>query len=197
VSGTLLVMRLTFTSPAAPVPDAPPAIAPTVALALTDGGSADGGQQLTIRGANFSDGTQVLFGDTPAVVRVDRYDQLTVTVPPHAPGTVTVRIVTPAGTTEAGIYTYNAGGASVQPAPVATRAPPQGSDRCLVPDLRGLTVRGARQRLSAAGCRLGHVRRVVSRHGATTARIVRQSRAPTTMADAGAAVDVTLRRRAR
>lgn len=46
---------------------------------------------------------------------------------------------------------------------------------CVVPGRHGRTIAAARARLRAPGCTLGSVRRTRARHGAPTARIIRQT----------------------
>ena len=63
------------------------------------GGSADGGDTVTITGADFTDATAVNFGGTPAQnFTIDSGTQITAISPPGA-GTVAVTVVTPDGTT--------------------------------------------------------------------------------------------------
>ncbi len=73
-------------------------------------GPTTGGETLTIAGENFTDGSEVLFGDVPArSVTVERYDRIRAVVPPHAPGTVPIRVITPLGISPvlaAGAYVY-------------------------------------------------------------------------------------------
>lgn len=73
-------------------------------------GSTSGGETLTIAGENFTDGSQVLFGDVSASsVTVERFDRIGAVAPPHASGTVPIRVVTPFGISpvlEAGAYVY-------------------------------------------------------------------------------------------
>jgi hypothetical protein len=62
-------------------------------------GSSAGGDTITIRGQNFTDGTGVLFGGVPAnSVTLVNYSTLRVVTPPHAAGAVDVKIVNRNGT---------------------------------------------------------------------------------------------------
>src|SRR5262249_4302651 len=63
------------------------------------GGSADGGDTVTITGADFTDATAVNFGGTPAQnFTIDSGTQITAISPPGA-ATVDVTVVPPDGTT--------------------------------------------------------------------------------------------------
>jgi hypothetical protein len=71
-------------------------------------GPAVGGTTVTIRGSNFTGATRVVFGTTPAAsFVVVNATTITAVTPPHAAGTVSVRVVTPSGPGEAaGAFTY-------------------------------------------------------------------------------------------
>jgi hypothetical protein len=62
---------------------------------------------------------------------------------------------------------------------------------CLVPKLKGRTLRGSKRRLTKAGCRAGKVRKL---RGATaqTGKVVRQGRKPGVVLAPGTSVSVTL-----
>jgi hypothetical protein len=96
---------------------------PVVGSLSAASGSTAGGETLTISGENFSSGSTVAFGDVPATsVTVDRFNQLTVVVPPHAEGAVDVRVTNSSGTSavvNADAYTFVA-----PPAPPVSDAPP-------------------------------------------------------------------------
>jgi hypothetical protein len=64
---------------------------------------------------------------------------------------------------------------------------------CVVPKLKGLTVKRARRRLAASGCRLGRVRRAHSRR-VRKGRVIAQSRRPRARLARGARVGVTVSR---
>jgi hypothetical protein len=72
-------------------------------------GPATGGTVITVRGRNFPDNvTAVLFGTTPAAsFAVQSESVATVTSPPHAPGLVSVTVMTPVDTvTVGGAFTF-------------------------------------------------------------------------------------------
>jgi kumamolisin len=73
-------------------------------------GPGGGGQQVSITGCGFTNGTTVDFGGTPATTRVVDSTVLTVSVPAHAAGSVTVHVSAPGrGTVTApGAYLYDA-----------------------------------------------------------------------------------------
>jgi hypothetical protein len=70
-------------------------------------------------------------------------------------------------------------------------AEPDPASGCLVPDVRGRTLRGSKTRLRKAGCGIGKVRK---RRGASarTAEVIRQGRRPGLLLPAGTTVAVTL-----
>jgi hypothetical protein len=146
---------------------------------------------VTITGADFTDASRVWFDDTAAsAVTVQRYDQIIAIAPAHASGTVAVRVQTAAGTSPPVAYTYTSAAPVSSAGNGAASAPTTG---CVVPDLRGRTVAGARRRLTASGCTLGHVRRTTSRHGSPTARVIAQSPKPGTHQPRGGRVRITTR----
>ena len=80
-------------------------------LAVGDDGPTVGGAKLKIRGADLAGATSVTFGSTPATdVKASKGgQQITLVVPAHAVGSVTVTVTTPGGTSEATTadqYTY-------------------------------------------------------------------------------------------
>ncbi len=86
-SGTSLPDTYTFNS----LPD-PASTVPSSA-------STTGGTSVVIHGVQFTGATAVYFGATPAASFVVNSDiQITAVTPPHAPGTVNIRVTTPSGT---------------------------------------------------------------------------------------------------
>lgn len=162
-------------------------------------GPAGGGQRITITGENLTANSEVLFDGQPASdVVVERYDRLTATTPAHAAGLVAVTVRTAAGTSPPVAYTYTASDDDTAGPPPAGRPSSAPTDRgCVVLDLYGRTIAAARERLQAAGCTLGRIHRTRARHGASTARVIRQSPAPHTAHPASTRVDITTRVRAR
>jgi hypothetical protein len=177
-------------------PAAAPAPAPVIEHLDRGTSDAAGGALLEITGAGFSGGTVVRFGETLATTTVLRYDRLRVVIPPHAPGTVTLTVQTAAGTSAPAAFTYLA---PAKPQPQAS--PPAGqpdqasAGGCVVPRLHGRRLHGARRALHKAGCRLGSVRHTTRRKGPRHAKVVAQSMRAGTRLPAGAAVDVTTRKR--
>ena len=80
---------------------------PAVTGVSPDGGSTAGGTTVSITGTGLAGATGVRFGGVAGTITADSSTQITVTSPPGA-GTVTVTVITPAGTskTTAGHYTY-------------------------------------------------------------------------------------------
>ena len=184
---------ITYTPPPSP---APVVVGEAPAIATVDPVNSEpaGGDVVTISGGGFTDGAVVHFGDVVAATTVLRYDRLRVVVPPHAPGPVALSVVTATATSAPVLFTY----LEPRPGPVAeVPSHPATAERaaCVVPNLRGRSVAGARSTLAAAGCRLGHVRRTVSRHGGRRAHVIAQSRKAGTRTTAGTKVNVTTRRR--
>jgi hypothetical protein len=70
-------------------------------------GPESGGTSVTITGANFTGASSVMFGAVPAAsFTVDSDTQITAVSPPHAPATVGVTVANPAGTSNAGDFTF-------------------------------------------------------------------------------------------
>ncbi|HEY8582269.1 MAG TPA: IPT/TIG domain-containing protein [Capillimicrobium sp.] len=112
------------TPPTPPAPKAPVVETPVVGTVSQAVGTTAGGADLVITGANFTADSRVFFGDVEATsVTVDRFDRLSVVVPPQGPGTVEVRVLNAAGVgAVVGVYTYAGEPAAAPAAPVA--APP-------------------------------------------------------------------------
>jgi hypothetical protein len=149
---------------------------PIVTSVSPASGPVSGGERLTIRGANFGSARQVLFGDVPATsIEVVDYNTIVAVAPPGLVGDVVVRVIGPGGeSTTVGTFRY-------EPVPVAPLAPasttPPAPLECVVPDVRGLTLAGARTRLTAANCIVGDT--FLSR-GKRNQRVKRQSLDPGT-----------------
>jgi hypothetical protein len=81
---------------------------PTVFSVSPGRGPTAGGTNVTITGSNFTGATRVVFGDTPAPnFTVVNATTIAATAPPHAVGTVGVRVVTASGSSTAtGMFTY-------------------------------------------------------------------------------------------
>ena len=116
--------------------------APAVTAISPSSGSISGGTNLTIAGTDLTGATSVQFGETPAAISPGGSDtQITAIVPKvKKPGPVSISVLTNAGRSPAsagGSFTYTA---------------------CVVPKLKGKTVKAARKRLKKAGCKLGKVK---------------------------------------
>jgi hypothetical protein len=121
---------------------------PGVILIGPSTGPASGGTQVKIAGHDLTEGSAVSFGSTPALAfTVNSEEEITAISPPGSPGTVDVRVSTPGGSspTVAGDqFTYTASPA----------APPV---KCVVPKLKGKTLKATKMRLKKAECKLGKV----------------------------------------
>src|SRR5262249_30714609 len=74
--------------------------APTLTDLSIDSGSTTGGDLLVITGTNLSGAYNILFGDVfVSAFTINSAEQLTVTPPPHAAGTIDVVVQTTAGAT--------------------------------------------------------------------------------------------------
>jgi len=78
--------------------------APVLSTLTPTQGPAGGGTTVTLTGASLTAAASVLFGTAPAAFTVVSDSQLTATVPPGAPGTVDVTVVSPGGTSSASPY---------------------------------------------------------------------------------------------
>ncbi|WP_213974711.1 IPT/TIG domain-containing protein [Tepidanaerobacter acetatoxydans] len=74
--------------------------APAVAKVTPDKGPTSGGTSVKIEGKDFREGLKVYFGETPVPedkIQVIDYKTILVVTPPHAPGTVDVKVENPDG----------------------------------------------------------------------------------------------------
>ncbi|MFF3953162.1 IPT/TIG domain-containing protein [Streptomyces sp. NPDC001890] len=78
---------------------------PVIAGLVPDQGPPAGGNTVTVTGSGLTYATAVLFGSVPAGFTVVSDTQLTTTAPPGVLGAVTVRVVTPGGTSIGVPYT--------------------------------------------------------------------------------------------
>ncbi|MFF2405516.1 IPT/TIG domain-containing protein [Streptomyces sp. NPDC058092] len=79
--------------------------APVVVGLVPNQGPSAGGNTVTVTGSGLTYTTAVLFGSVPAGFTVVSDTQLTITAPPGVLGAVTVRVVTPGGTSAGVPYT--------------------------------------------------------------------------------------------
>jgi IPT/TIG domain-containing protein/PASTA domain-containing protein len=114
---------------------------PEISSSGPESGPITGGTTVMIAGHDFSGGS-VTFGSVAAKsFTVDSDSQITAVSPPaSAPGPVDIRVTTPAGTTpvvSSDKFTYTA---------------------CVVPKLKGKTLKADKRKLRQADCRLGKAR---------------------------------------
>jgi hypothetical protein len=139
-----------------------------------------GGSVLTITGFNLGNATAVSFGDLPAAsFSVQSETQLTAISPPNpAGGPVTVAVTTIAGkTTAPQQFTYLL---------------PVHAQYCVVPNVKGKSLKVARKALAKASCKLGKVTKL---GGATakSGKVGRQGAKAGAKAVVGSKVAVTLK----
>jgi hypothetical protein len=115
--------------------------APAVTTVAPESGSVLGGAKVKITGTNLNAASAVSFGEVPAsAFTVVSEEEITATAPPQAkPGSYDVVVKTLAGES-----------------PVV-RGDQFSYAGCVVPKLAGKTLRGAKQSLRGAGCRVGTV----------------------------------------
>jgi PASTA domain/IPT/TIG domain len=126
--------------------------APTVTSLGVASGPTTGGTVVPISGTDFTGVTGVAFGSTPATsFSVTSEGALTAVAPPRATaGAVSVTVTTVAGRANAPQnFTYE-----VPPAPPAPVV------QCVVPNLKGKTLKAAKAALEKAKCKLGAVKKL-------------------------------------
>jgi hypothetical protein len=138
-------------------------------------GSVLGGTKVTITGTDFNGASEVKFGElTAASLQVDSETQITATAPKSTKvGRVDITVKTLAGTSatsRSDTFTY---------------------EGCVVPKLRGKKLRVAKNRLRAADCKLGTVRKV-KRPASKRGKVVAQSPKPGKVLATGAKVNLKL-----
>ena len=148
---------------------------PEVASITPSFGPVTGGSVLTISGKYFSNASAVKFGSTPAAsFTVDSDTEITVTTPRVLrPGKVDLSITTVAGdnaNTRFDDYVYRA---------------------CVVPVVKGKTLKKAKSILRRAGCKLGHVKKVEA-PAKKQDKILKQTPRPGKVLAPGARVRVNL-----
>ncbi|HEX5989796.1 MAG TPA: IPT/TIG domain-containing protein [Solirubrobacterales bacterium] len=148
---------------------------PEVSAISPSFGSVAGGTVLTITGKNFANASAVMFGSTPAAsFSVDSDTEITVTTPRVLrPGKVDVTITTLAGDnadTRFDDYVYRA---------------------CVVPAIKGKTLKKAKTLLRRRGCKLGHVKKVEA-PAKKEGKVLKQAPRPGKILAPGARVRVNL-----
>jgi hypothetical protein len=158
---------------------------PVVTGLTPSSGPVGGGVPVTITGHNLDTITSVTFGTTPASsFTVVGPESISAIAPPGAAqGAVAVTVAGSTGATSADSAPSFGYLLPLLPPPATTAV------RCVVPDLRGRTLPGARRLLARAHCRLG----AVSRSGHPPRRVVRQSPSAGAQRGSGARVRVRLR----
>ena len=150
---------------------------PTVTTVSPSSGPGAGGTTVTITGTNFDGTTAVSFGSTPAASFNVVSDTTITAVAPAGAGTVDVTVRNPgqSSATSADRFTYT----STPPPPV--------KQKCMVPKLKGETLKAAKKAVKNAHCALGKVKGPTSK----TAKITKQKPKPGSVLAAGSKVDVT------
>ena len=160
--------------------------APTVTALGVASGPTTGGIVVPIAGTDFANVTGVAFGGTPATsFSVTSEGALTAVAPVRATaGAVPVTVTTIAGTANAPQnFTYEAPPVSLVQPVVA---------QCVVPNLKGKTLKAAKAALEKAKCKLGTVKKL---GGATakTGKVTKQDAKPGAKVVVGTKVSVTLK----
>jgi len=93
--------------------------APVISQVSPGSGLPAGGESITIMGANFANGVTVTFGGTGAGAVFISSTTISCTAPPHAVGTVSVRVTNPDGQFTSALYTYDGGAPPVDVQPSA------------------------------------------------------------------------------
>lgn len=150
---------------------------PTITAVSPTAGPAAGGTAVTISGTEFAEVQSVRFGSVPAAsVTVASESQIVAGAPAGAAGSVPVTVTTSAGTATA----------SQQ---FSFQAPP--SPGCIVPKLKGSSLKSAKRKILGGGCQIGQVKR---RKGvkAKTAKVVGQNKKPGAVLPARTVIRITL-----
>jgi hypothetical protein len=111
---------------------------PTISSVSPASGPFIGGTNITIAGTDFSEVKAVSVGGAPVPFRVDSESVITATASPGLPGPTPVAVTTPAGTAVS-----SAGFTNIA---------------CVVPKLKGKTLKADRKILKRANCALGAVK---------------------------------------
>jgi len=149
---------------------------PEVTLVSPPFGPVTGGTVVTITGKNFTQASEVKFGSTPATsFTVDSDTEITATAPKALrPGKVDLTVSTFAGTnsnTRYDDYVYTA---------------------CVVPKIKKHTLKVAKSQLRRAGCKLGHVKKVVAAKPKEIGKVLKQAPKPGKILAPGSRVRIQL-----
>lgn len=143
---------------------------PGIASLSPSSGPIAGGTPVTIAGHDFTGTTAVSFGSVPAAgFTVDSDTQITAVAPPGSPGAVDVGVKNPGQSPTVGTdkFTYTA---------------------CVVPSLKGKSLKAGRKKLTKAGCALGKVKGPKGK----SAKVKKQNPKPGKVLAPGAKVNVKL-----
>jgi IPT/TIG domain/PASTA domain/Divergent InlB B-repeat domain len=151
-------------------------------------GPTAGGNQVEITGLRLTNATKVQFGDTvvSAPFAENIATKLEVNAPPHAAGTVDVRVTTLGGTSgnfPVDDYTYEVPASAPEPPVNPTPTQPLVENlplpfQCVVPKLKGLSLGKARSTLTKAHCKIGEVSKPKPRKGKKLGPLVVRSSKP-------------------
>lgn len=150
--------------------------APEVTLVSPPSGSIAGGTVVTITGKNLGGASAVEFGSTPAAsFTVDSDTEITATTPRGPqPGKVDVSVKTIAGknvNTRFDDYVYLA---------------------CVVPSIKGKSLKTAKRLLNRRGCKLGHVKKVDAPKPKLVGKVLKQTPTAGKVLSPGARVRIKL-----
>lgn len=150
--------------------------APEITLVSPPSGSIAGGTVVTITGKNLGGASAVEFGSTPAAsFTVDSDTEITATTPRGPqPGKVDVSVKTIAGknaNTRFDDYVYQA---------------------CVVPSIKGKSLKAAKRLLNRRGCKLGHVKKVDAPKPKLVGKVLKQTPTPGKVLSPGARVRIKL-----
>jgi hypothetical protein len=150
-------------------------------------GPVSGNTSVVIAGHDFTGAEAVRFGKAPATgFTVNSDNAITAVSPPSAqPGVVDITVTSAAGTTagaSADRFSYLP---VTPPNPVPTGTQPR---NCIVPNLKGRSLKAGRRKLKKVDCKLGKVRG----HKSKSAKVKKQSAKPSKVLPPGSKVNVTL-----
>ncbi|HET9199082.1 MAG TPA: IPT/TIG domain-containing protein [Solirubrobacterales bacterium] len=150
--------------------------APEVSAVTPASGPVTGGTLVTITGKNLTGASAVRFGTAPATsFTVDSDTEITATAPSNLrPGKVDVSVATFAGenpNTRFDDYVYRA---------------------CVVPAIKGKTLKRTKTLLRRQGCKLGHVKKADAPKPSKVGKVLKQAPKPGKVLAPGSRVRITL-----
>lgn len=164
--------------------------APIILSLATTSGPLAGGTSVLITGTDLQGAIAVKFGATSASFGPVSESALVATSPPGAgPGGVPISVTTRAGSaTSSQLFTYQV----PAPAPVAqSLSTTVVATKCIVPNLVGRHLRGAKKSIRARHCKVGLVHKE-AKVTAKTGTVVKQNPKPGTTRMAGSVVNLKL-----